>query len=164
MAHDNNSDLAEVRRYLAAKTKQRDIALLMGLSRSRIANMARVLKQARPEWIEWVESRLLKLKHLEYVIRLRPDDADALLRKAMALGWSTETVRREARKGRGHRDLSEHSQDPNVASYEKQLADHFGTRVAIVSKPGHKDGTLVFYYSDNDALEGLLEKMGYQAG
>lgn len=162
MARGRTSDVDRVKGHLATKTKQREIASQMGKSRSRVANIARLSKKARPEWLRWVDIGKLKLKHVEYVLTLPAEAAEKLLRQAMARGWSTETLRREVLKGRGHRFPDEPSKDPNLASLERKLTEKFGSPVSIVTRPGHTDGTLTFKFSDNDVFHGLLEQMGYR--
>jgi ParB family chromosome partitioning protein len=161
VAKGRTSDVERVKGKLLTKAKQREIARDMGVSRSRVANIARISKKAKPEWLQWVDYGRLKLKHVEYVLALRAELADELLRRAMAQRWSTETLRREVLKAKGRRLLEEASKDPNVASLERKLTEKFGSRVAIEAKPG-MGGTLTFSFTDNDVLHGLLEQMGYQ--
>lgn len=161
MAKGRTSDVERVKGQLLTKAKQREIASDMGMSRSRVANIARISRKARPEWLQWVDVGRLKLKHVEYVLALRADLAEELLRRAMARGWSTETLRREVMKAKGRRLLEEASKDANVASLERKLTDKFGSGVTIETRPG-MGGTLTFSFTDNDVLDGLLEQMGYR--
>lgn len=155
------SDIEKVRQLLEQKTKQRDIAILLGLSRPRVANIARTLKRARPEWLEWVDRGALTLKHLEYVLNLKPALADELLRRAMQYGWSTDYLRKEVTKAKGVRVLEEPSADPNVADLERRLSSQYQARVSIDTK-GAQGGRLVFAFADNDDLDGILERIGYR--
>ncbi len=145
----------------SAGSRQRDVVKESGLSRGRVSNLDRIAKKARPQWLTWVEQGLLTLKHLEAVLMLQQPKAEDLLRSAMAGKWSCHKLRTEVKAVRGGRRDDDPHADADVARLEEQLTLLLATRVQIRTKP-NAGGELVIAFTDNDTLEGLLERLGYR--
>lgn len=141
--------------------RQREIGDALGLSRSRVSNLARIAARALPHWLEWVEKGQLRYKHLEAIIALPSARAEQLLRETMAYGWPAHRLREEVKVAKGLRRPGEAHQDPNVAQLERDLSELLATRVQLVTRP---DGTgdLVLGFTDPETLDGLLDRLGYR--
>lgn len=144
-----------------------------GLSISRLSNLLRIARKARPEWLLWAgESSNARharttLKHLEAVLELDPDEADGLLRRSMADRWTANRLREEVsylRFERGDRKRGkprpDAEQDADTAKLQNDLEALLSTRVRLESRPDG-GGDLVIRYTCNDTLQGVLDRLGY---
>lgn len=145
----------------SAGTRQTQIAKDSGLSRARISNLCRIEQGAKSQWLSWVEQGLLTLKHLEAVLSLPQPKAEDLLRAAMAGKWSCQKLRVEVKAARGGRRDEDPHADADVARLEENLTLLLATRVQLRTKP-NGGGELVIAFTDNDTLDGLLERLGYR--
>ena len=150
-----------VARRAAMKTNG-EIGLELNLSESRVSNLYRVAELSKPDWKEWVSEGLLSFKHLEAVLTLPQSDGDALLRKAIHHHWSASQLRDAVRQKRGGRGQDTTHPDADIAQLEQQLCELLATRVRIVGQG--RGGELRLSFTDNETLEGLLERLGWRPG
>lgn len=152
--------LAEIERLQAAGKLQREMALLTGLSRSRVANLVRVLGLP-PTLLAWVRAGRLSSKHGELLAGIKEAKAQRQLAEAAIAGrWTTLRLGQEIDRSRGKRGRDDTHQDADVASLERRLGEHLGTVVQIETGAG-SGGALRLFYTDLDTLGGLLDRLGF---
>lgn len=135
-----------------------EIGKQVGLDRSTVANMIRLLEL--PEPIQRAVSRgTITMGHARALLTISsPALQSKLLKHIVQRGLSVRQmealVRRLGRNGRA----APKPPDPNVAQVEAQLRRHFGTKVNIQTN-GQKGVLRIEFYSRND-LERILRKIG----
>lgn len=155
------STLSKVRELEGPKVRGVDIAAITGLSRGRVSNCLRVVRLSRPLWLSWIEQGRLSQKHVEAVLKLPGDEAEELLRMAMARRWSYNRLLDAIKAKRKGRTLDGDSKDANLLRLEGRLSEMLGTAVRIDVRPDGS-GEMVMSFHDADTLEGLLERVGYR--
>nr|AAP82046.1 hypothetical protein [Stenotrophomonas maltophilia] len=152
--------LAEIERLQAAGKLQREMAVILGLSRPRVANLVRVL--ALPAFLlELVRSGELTPKHGELLAGIKDSAVQRRLgESALAGRWTTARLAKEIDRSRGKRDRDDVHKDADIAHLERRLGEHLGTTVQIETGAGH-GGALRLFYTDLDTLSGLLERLGF---
>lgn len=142
------------------KKTNKEIGADLGLSETRVCNLHRIAKHAEPRWLYWVSQRSLSLKHVEAVLKLPPDQAEDLLRKSMAQKWTAAQLREAVRVKRGGRPDDAPHPDADVSHLEGQLTELLATPVRIVTDG--KGGELRIRFTDNETLEGVIERLGWR--
>lgn len=138
----------------------REIAKELRLSEPRVSNLKRIGERARPRWLGWVEEGRLSLKHIEAVLNVEGDDADDLLRKAVAKRWSAAKLRGAVQELRGIAPNDAPNPHPDIAELERRLTEHLAARTRLTVEG--QGGELRIQFTDNDTLEGLLERLGFR--
>jgi ParB family transcriptional regulator, chromosome partitioning protein len=133
-------------------------AELGGLSRSRVANLVRVLCLP-PVVLDLIWGGHLTPKHGEALVGLPVVIAERLARDAIAGKWSTTKLRDAAGRAKGRRGRSDPNADVDLARLESRLSEQLGAPVRIAHGPS--GGELVLGYTNLDTLEGLLDRLGY---
>ncbi|WP_296249433.1 hypothetical protein [uncultured Stenotrophomonas sp.] len=152
--------LDRVQELLSAGKLQREIASIMGISRSRVANLARTL--ALPSNVlALVRSGRLSHKHGELLAGIKDRSLQRrLAEEAAARRWPISRLRAELDSAKGKRGWSDASPDADIASLERKLGELLGTTVQIEKGAG-SGGALRLFYADLDTLSGLLERLGF---
>ena len=137
----------------------------VGRSRAAVSNLLRLL-ELPPEIRTLVETRAIEMGHARALLPLPAPMAVSLAKQAAEQGWSVREVEHRAqqlgagrvpangKKGAKARPRA----DADVAALERELSETLGARVAVLSGRGGK-GRLVIHFSDNDTLEGILERL-----
>lgn len=138
----------------------REIAEELQLSEPRVSNLKRIGERAQSEWLTWVSKKHLSLKHIEAVLNVPARDAERLLRDAMANRWSAARLREAVNILRGVPPKDAPNAHPDVAELERRLTEHLAARTRITVDG--RGGELRIQFSDNDTLDGLLERLGFR--
>lgn len=155
--------LAEVKAMLAVEPSRKptSMASALGLSRSRVANLARVLDLPEPV-LSWVWAGRLSAKHGEALATAPAAVVETLAREAIAASWSTERLRLAVAVAKGKRKAGEPNPNADMQALEQALSELVSAPVRIAHR---KDGTgeLVLGYTSLDTLDGLLDRLGYKS-
>jgi len=145
-----------------------DVADRVGLNRSTVTNLMRLLELddgtkelVRRGQLGMAQARaLLAITNLEARLQLA--------RLAMREGWSVRTLEQRAAalakpRGKG-RAANAGSSTPHRADLERRLGEHLGTKVQVQSGKRKGSGKLIIDFFSFDQFEGLMERMGFDAG
>lgn len=140
--------------------KQEDIGNRVGKSRSKVANMLRLL--SLPEEIqEWLRDGKLTVGHAKILLELDSPSkqltiAKKILRQNLTVRDTNVTVKEaQGVSVKGH---IRKAADPRIKSKEKTLQSLLGTKVSI-SDSGGKGRITIEYYADEE-LDALVERLG----
>ena len=143
--------------------QQKEVARMVGISRSAVANLLRLL--GLPEEVRaLLVGGALEMGHARAILGLLPELRTEMARQAAAEGWSVrqaeERVRRmtapeKRRRRRGGGD----AEDPDVQRLERGLAEHLGAPVQVQHTTRGR-GRIIIRYSSTGELDGILEKIG----
>lgn len=150
----------QVKELRARGKTLREIAEELRLSEPRVSNLKRIGERAQPEWLTWVGNKHLTLKHIEAVLNVKAPDAERLLREAMAHGWKAARLREAVNVLRGVPAKDAPNAHPDVADLERRLTEHLAARTRITVEG--RGGELRIQFTDNDTLDGLLDRLGFR--
>lgn len=140
---------------------QEEIAVLVGKSRSHIANSLRLLSLSEPVKV-MMREQLISQGHARLLIGLNPDQQYYLANEAITKHWSVRQLE-EAVKQSKHKNNEPAPKNPqrcrDVARLENLLSEQVGAPVQIVSD-SDEGGWLHLKFFNNDTLAGLLERLG----
>lgn len=151
----------EVERHLQAGKKHREMIPLLNLSRPRISNLARLIKLPDPIK-DMMRRGVLSQKHAETLLELKPAAQLTMASEAIRYQWSVVQLRANVKKAKGRQVGDEVNENADIASMERELGELLGTDVRIDNRT---DGTgwLKVRFTDNDTLDGVLRRLGYQS-
>jgi ParB family chromosome partitioning protein len=150
---------AAIRRMIAElELTQEDAGLRLGMDRSTVANLLRLLELS-DELKEMVSRGTLSAGHARALLALPHEGARArLARKIVALGLSVRAAERMAGAEAAGRPGRIRQPSPNIVELEENLSKALGTRVEI--KPGRKQGgKLTIRYASHDDFERIYEAL-----
>lgn len=169
LQRENLNPMEEARGYARLKSDfkltQEAIAERVGKSRSKVANMLRLLQLSK-EVQGFLSSGQISEGHAKLLLALEShDEQNMLARRIIENGMSvreTERLIENHRKGqskasRGTRTVPE-SENTAIKSLEKQMASFFNTPVSLAHNA--KKGKIVIEYYGNEDLQRILEIMG----
>lgn len=131
------------------------IGRTLGLSRSRVTNLAR-LRALPSSVLQSVRAGRLTPKHAEALVGLSAGRVEQLWVAAVAGDWSVEQLRLATQGSEAPRV------DPDTRRLESRLSELLATEVRVCPTPDG-GGHLQIRYFSNDTLDGLLERLGYAA-
>lgn len=137
---------------------QEDIALMVGKSRSHIANILRLLTLDEPVK-QALRNRQLSLGHARVLVGLSEREQLFFLNDSLESGWSVRQLEQAVRahKLKAQKKVVEHDRD--VQRLQRILSEQLGAPVQIMDDMD-KGGWLKVKFFDNDTLAGLLERLG----
>lgn len=135
---------------------QSELAILIGKSRSHIANLLRLLSLCKTVQ-EHVHQGQISLGHARMLVGLQENIQKELTKKIIDNQWSVRKLEEEVRATKT--PILKNSPLLDIARLETQLAEQIGAPVQLLSE-NLRGGWLKIKYYDNDTLAGLLEKMG----
>ncbi|WP_131782686.1 ParB/RepB/Spo0J family partition protein [Legionella gresilensis] len=136
---------------------QDEIAILVGKSRSHIANILRLLTLCQNVQ-EKIISGKLTLGHARLLVGFSPLVQNELAGLIVNKDWSVRTLEKHVKGLKKSIGKDKATSNLDVKYLETQLAEQVGAPVQIVTH--HSGGVLQFQFFDNDTLAGLLERMG----
>lgn len=139
---------------------QEEIAILVGKSRSHIANILRLLSLT--EWVKnLIRDNTLSLGHARMLVGLHPDQQEWFANKTQAEQLSVRQLEQliKSHKNTLAQPLQNAKRDRDVDRLERILAEQLGAPVQIVNDK-EDGGWLQVKFFDNDTLAGLLERLG----
>lgn len=141
--------------------QQDEVALLVGKSRSHVANLLRLL--GLPDSVkEYLKERVLTLGHARVLIGLEPSKQAFLVKQAISEQWSVRQMEQAVKNLKMTSDslVKKSGLDKDVERLQTLLAEQVGAPVHIVSEQGQEGGWIKVKFFNNDTLEGLLERLG----
>ena len=137
---------------------QEDAGRRLGLERSTIANLLRLLELSE-ELQQMVSRGTLTAGHARAVLSIADEDARLrLARLIISKGLSVrEAERLAARDPGGLRKARIHEPSPNIAALEECLSEAFGTRVEIRQRA--RGGRVVIHFRNHDDFERIYESL-----
>jgi ParB family chromosome partitioning protein len=139
--------------------QQDEIAVLVGKSRSHIANILRLLTLTEPVQ-DKIRSGLLSLGHARNLVGMTPLEQLSWVRQIIDKQWSVRQLEEKVRQAKAAPpSLNNRRCDRDIERLQSQLAEQVGAPVQIVNDDG-SGGWLQIKFFDNDTLAGLLERMG----
>lgn len=140
--------------------QQDEIAVLVGKSRSHIANIVRLLSlTARVK--EWICAQELSLGHARALVGLSPAEQELFAEQVITEQWSVRQLEQAMRtyKQKKHTAPSNPKKDRDVERLQLVLAEQVGAPVEI-DNDNENGGWLKVKFFDNDTLAGLLDRFG----
>lgn len=140
--------------------QQDELAILMGKSRSHIANIIRLLTLSESVK-NLIRDKLLSLGHARTLIGLNEAEQDFFATQALDEQWSVRVLEQAIRthKNKLLTVAKNPKTDRDVARLQFILAEQLGAPVQIVNE-NDAGGWLKVKFFDNDTLAGLLERLG----
>lgn len=145
---------------------QAEIAETVGLERSSVSNLIRIL-ELEPELLELIRNERLSLGHAKALLALAAGpDRVRLGEQAAAERWSVRRLEGFGSSGPPRGGVVDQA-DPRAAAHEthrrdleSKIAEQLGTRVRLTTRQGGKKGTLAIEFFDANHFEGLLQRLG----
>ncbi len=138
---------------------QDEIAILVGKSRSHIANILRLLTLCKSVQ-ERLTTKQLSLGHARALVGLKVSEQEIIAKKSYDKSWSVRQVEEEVRKLKSMpTKINPSLNDNNILNLQNRITEYLGTPVEIISD-NNQGGWLKIKFFDNDTISGLLEKMG----
>lgn len=138
---------------------QNDVSILVGKSRSHIANLLRLLTLCASVQ-DRLRARQLSLGHARMLVGLPVWQQETLAKKVHEQHWSVRQLEEEVRLSKHPANLPSHAiKDHDILHLQSQLAEQIGSPVQIITD-NEQGGWLKIKFFDNDTLAGLLERMG----
>ena len=140
--------------------QQDEIAVLVGKSRSHIANILRLL-QLSPLVKQNISKKLLSLGHARLLVGLEVYQQEWLAEKVIQEQCSVREFEKmiKAQKVPLKPAANAFQSDKDIMRLQTLLAEQIGSPVQIVSE-NQQGGWLKIQFFDNDTLAGLLERFG----
>jgi len=162
--HDLNPiDKAQAYRRLTSRLSatQEDVARRLGLDRSSVANMMRLL-DLPDEIQDLVRGGSMGMGHARALLPLGADGAQLdlaarIVREELSVRAVEEIVRRDRDPDKAPKRRSQHRKTPQVRALEDELRALLGTKVSIQDRRGR--GKIVIEYYSTEDFEGVLERL-----
>lgn len=140
--------------------QQDEISVLVGKSRSHIANILRLLTLTA-QVKNLISEQLLSLGHARMLVGLEPFQQEWFAQCIVEQQWSVRQLELEIKqfKKKPSDTLRNAKKDRDVERLQHLLAEQVGAPVQIVNE-GEDGGWLKVKFFDNDTLAGLLERLG----
>ncbi|QRN02780.1 ParB/RepB/Spo0J family partition protein [Legionella sp. MW5194] len=139
--------------------QQDEIAVLVGKSRSHIANILRLLTLTQSVQ-DKIGRGALSLGHARNLVGMTPFEQMRWADEIIEQQWSVRQLEEKVRPAKAApAPLPDRRRDRDIERLQSQLAEQVGAPVQIVSDDG-SGGWLQIKFFDNDTLAGLLERMG----
>lgn len=139
---------------------QDEIALLVGKSRSHIANIVRLLSLS--ETIKnLIRDKMLSLGHAKILVGFTADQQELFANQIIEEQWSVRQLEQAIKQFKSQ-DLDSPKnakKDRDIERLQSILAEQVGAPVQIVND-SDEGGWLKVKFFDNDTLAGLLERLG----
>lgn len=141
-----------------------DAAARVGLDRSSVANLVRLLELEDPI-ASLIASGRLGAGHGKALLAMPPGDARvALAARAAAGEWSVRRLEREASRAApdagGRRAVPSDARSAARADAERRLSEHLGTKVAVATDRSGTRGRIIIEFFDLDHFDALMSKFG----
>lgn len=138
--------------------QQDELAILVGKSRSHIANLIRLLGLS-DTIKELIRTHRLTLGHARTLVGLNPSLQNYLAQQTLDKEWSVRQLEDAVRKQKAPVLPKNPRKDRDVERLQTILSEQMGTPVQIINE-NNEGGWLQVQFFDNDTLAGLLERMG----
>ncbi len=139
---------------------QDEVAVLVGKSRSHIANILRLLGLS--DVVKTlIRDKVLSLGHARVLVGLNPEQQEWFASKAIDEQWSVRQLEHSMKvhKSKHVEQPKNAKKDRDVERLQTLLSEQVGAPVQIMNE-GDDGGWLQVKFFDNDTLAGLLERLG----
>lgn len=139
---------------------QDEIAVLVGKSRSHIANILRLL--ALTDKVKHlIRDKVLSLGHARVLVGLSPDQQEMFASQVIEEEWSVRQLEQSVKsyKNKCVDKPKNPRKDRDIERLQTILAEQVGAPVQIIND-NEEGGWLKVKFFDNDTLAGLLERLG----
>jgi ParB family chromosome partitioning protein len=141
-----------------------EAARRLGQSRDAISHLLRILR-LEPEVLAQVEDGRLSPGHAKRLVGLPParqrDLAEETVRKKLSVRALERRIRAPGTTPRRSTDATE-SRDPDLRRLEQRVGELVGAETRVEYAPAKGQGLIAFRFHSLEALEGILERLGYQ--
>lgn len=152
------------RELLDAGLTQKEAAEKLGISRSHIANMVRLLGLPKPIQRHLIDGRL-DYGHVKPILPLSEHHQVRIADMAIRLGWNVRKIEQQAAAAKqmesgGLKGESSSVEDPNARHLIQRIQEAAGLPAKLVpdkKKPGA--GSLTFRFHSPEELEGFLDRL-----
>ena len=140
--------------------QQDELAVLVGKSRSHIANILRLLSLTE-QIKDMLRHQTLSLGHARMLVGLEPIQQEWFAQQIVEEQWSVRQLEQEIKafKAKKNTGLKNSKKDRDVERLQIILAEQLGAPVQIVSDT-EAGGWLKLKFFDNDTLAVLLDRLG----
>jgi ParB family chromosome partitioning protein len=144
--------------------RQQDIAQQLGVSRTHVTHLLRLLK-LHQDVQSMIEQRSLKFGHAKCLAGLPHSQQLSLARDTVANGWSVRKLEQQinALQNTAAHSIDQSKRDPNIVKLENDLSAHVGAPTSVSYIADKKTGRLSFQFHSLDELEGILGHLGFSA-
>jgi ParB family chromosome partitioning protein len=141
---------------------QRDAAARIGCSPEAVSHHLRILSLS-PSVLEMVERRELSLGHAKSLAGTHPRLQKRLAKRAVNEGLSVRALETSVRRSETLQGMPERrvARDPNLERLETRVGELLGAATQVDFDPERRLGRLSFTFHSLEALEGILERLGY---
>jgi ParB family chromosome partitioning protein len=137
---------------------QSEVAVLVGKSRSHVANLLRLLTLCT-EVQECLHQGQFSLGHARMLVGLETAQQKALAKQVVKNQWSVRKLEEEVRTTKLNGICPPNPSDIDIIHLEAKLTDQIGAPVHILTENSHS-GWLKIKFYDPETLAGLLDRMG----
>jgi len=140
---------------------QAEIAVLVGKSRSHIANIMRLLGLSG--WLKnLIREGTLSLGHARLLVGLPNTEQEYFAQQTLSDQWSVRQLEQAVKlhKNKEFTQVKNAKKDRDVERLQNLLSEQVGAPVQIVNENDQGGGWLKVKFFDNDTLAGLLERFG----
>ncbi|MDQ6990135.1 MAG: ParB/RepB/Spo0J family partition protein [Mariprofundaceae bacterium] len=138
---------------------QQKVSESLGISRSQVSNMIRLLQL--PESIQtMIGERTLNMGHARPLVGLEVKQAENLAKQCVQHQWSARKMEAEAKRALRNSQHSPVSKpiDVDVAALQEELTQHLGLSVTLACKK-NGSGELKIRYGRAEELDGVLKRL-----
>ncbi|MDQ6974391.1 MAG: ParB/RepB/Spo0J family partition protein [Mariprofundaceae bacterium] len=138
---------------------QQEVAESLGVSRSQVSNMIRLLQL--PDSIQtMIGERTLNMGHARPLVGLEVRQAESLAKQCVQHQWSARKMEEEAKRALKHMHHvpAPKTMDADVAALQEELTQHLGLSVQLSCKKNGA-GELKIRYGRVEELDGVLKRL-----
>lgn len=139
------------------------LAEAVGLSRTQVTNLLRLLKLAQPVQA-MVHDGQLSMGHARALLALPEAQQHALAQKVVSQGWNVRQTEAAVKKllSNAPAPSASEDKDPNIVALENRLSEKLGAKVNIRHHPNGR-GKVEIRYTSPDELDQLLKQLAVEA-
>ena len=135
------------------------IAEQVGRARATVTNLIRLLELCA-EVQQLVRSGKISMGHAKVLVSLPVARQKTLAQEIQREDLSVRETERRAKDSKSRKKNQDRPDaDPDVVRLQQRLSDLLGCPVTL--RPASKGGSMMLRYSDDDSLQGLLDRLGY---
>ena len=143
-----------------------DAARRLGRSREAVSHLLRILR-LEPAVLAAVAERRLSVGHAKLLVGLPQPMQRHLAAEVAQKDLSVRALERRIRSlndGRTQQTADDARRDPDIVRLEQRVGEIVGAETRIDYESGKDRGQIAFTFYSLEALDGILERLGYQAG
>lgn len=142
-----------------------EAARRLGRSRDAVTHLLRILT-LEPRVLAWIEEGRLTLGHAKLLVGLPQSLQQVIANEVIDRGLSVRALEQRIRamdRTPGRSSKPESGRDADIVRLEQRVGELVGAQTRVDYEPNRRQGRLTFTFHSLDALEGILERLGYRA-